>query len=165
MLMTQSAESNLLTLVKPRSTLAITSKISSTIPSDPLDQVNTNLWSNLGKRHGQTLLKPLCPWTPSRTFVAFSKFHLNTSKSPNIKVVQFLEGHNFHVGWHCKFGVENGEKLGQLHILLFTGALQNPNFTWRSCSNHWGKHHMAFVKVVEGTSHYNFPFWRKFRPV
>jgi hypothetical protein len=25
----------------------------------------------------------------SRTFTAFSKFHLNTSKSPNIKVVQF----------------------------------------------------------------------------
>jgi hypothetical protein len=24
---------------------------------------------------------------------------------------------------------------------------------------------MAFVKVVEGTSHYNFRFWRKFRPV
>jgi hypothetical protein len=50
----------------------------------------------------------------SGTFVAFSKFHLNTSKSPNIKVVQFFEGHNFHVGWQFKFWVEKGGKLGQL---------------------------------------------------
>jgi hypothetical protein len=53
-----------------------------------------------------------------------------------MKVVQFFEGHNFHVEWHFKFGVENGEKLGQLQSLLFTGALQNPNFARRSCSNH-----------------------------
>jgi hypothetical protein len=50
----------------------------------------------------------------SGTFATFSKFHLNTSKSPNMKVVQFFEGHNFHVGWHFKFGEEKDEKLGQL---------------------------------------------------
>jgi hypothetical protein len=44
------------------------------------------------------------------TFAVFSKFHLNTSKSPNVKVVCFVEGHNFHVEWHCLFGVEMGEK-------------------------------------------------------
>jgi hypothetical protein len=50
----------------------------------------------------------------SGTFVAFSKFHLNTSKSTNTKVVQFVEGHNFHVDCHFKFLVEIGEKRGQL---------------------------------------------------
>jgi hypothetical protein len=45
------------------------------------------------------------------TFAAFSKIHLNTSKSPNVKVVYFVEGHNFHVEWHLKFKVEMCEKL------------------------------------------------------
>jgi hypothetical protein len=57
----------------------------------------------------QTLVKtPLEPFdihVNPRTFVVFSKFHLNTSNSPNIKVVQFVEGHNFHVEWHLRFGV------------------------------------------------------------
>jgi hypothetical protein len=30
-----------------------------------------------------------------------------------MKVVQFVEGHNFHVDWHFKFWVETGEKLAQ----------------------------------------------------
>jgi hypothetical protein len=50
MLMDESAESNLLTLVKPWSTWVITLKISPTIPNDPLDQVNTPVvksWSNI----------------------------------------------------------------------------------------------------------------------
>jgi hypothetical protein len=50
----------------------------------------------------------------SGTFAAFSKFHLNTSKSINMKVVQFVKGHNFHVGWHFQFLVEKGGNLGQL---------------------------------------------------
>jgi hypothetical protein len=54
--MTESAESNLLTLVKPRSTWVITSKTSPTNPIEPLDQVNTPLWSTLGQRHGQPRL-------------------------------------------------------------------------------------------------------------
>jgi hypothetical protein len=44
------------------------------------------------------------------TFVTFSKFHLNTSKSPNVKVVYFVEGHNFHVEWHLRFEVKMREK-------------------------------------------------------
>jgi hypothetical protein len=31
-----------------------------------------------------------------------------------MKVVQFFEGHYFHVEWHFKFLVEKDEKLGQL---------------------------------------------------
>jgi hypothetical protein len=50
----------------------------------------------------------------SGTFATFSKFHLNTSKSTNMKVVQFEEGHNFHVDWHFQFWAENDEKRGKL---------------------------------------------------
>jgi hypothetical protein len=35
-----------------------------------------------------------------------SKFHPNTYKSPNIKVVQFFKRHNFAFRWHCKFVVD-----------------------------------------------------------
>jgi hypothetical protein len=114
--MVESAESNRLTLVKHRSTLAITSKTEPTNPIDPLDQVDTPLWSTLGQRHGQTPLKPQCRWTSSGTFAAFSKFHLNTSKSTFMKVVQLVEGHNFHVDWHFKFWAEKDEKVGQLAV-------------------------------------------------
>jgi hypothetical protein len=113
----------------------------------------------------KTPVKPLCLWTPSRTFAAFSKFHLNTSKSHNIKVVQFFKGHNIAFGWHCKFWVEKGEKFGQLQILLFISTMKNQNFAWHSCSDFWEKHRMTFLKVVEGTSHYNFRFWKKCRSV
>jgi hypothetical protein len=58
MLMAESAQSNRMTLVKPRSTWVIASKTESTTLSDPLDQVNTPWWSTLGQRHGQTPLKP-----------------------------------------------------------------------------------------------------------
>jgi hypothetical protein len=44
------------------------------------------------------------------TFAAFSKFHLNTSNSPNVKVVYFIGEHNFHVEWRLRFGVEIREK-------------------------------------------------------
>jgi hypothetical protein len=44
------------------------------------------------------------------TFAAFSKFHLNNSKSPNVKVVYFVEGHDFHVEWHLRFEASIGEK-------------------------------------------------------
>jgi hypothetical protein len=49
----------------------------------------------------------------SGTFAAFSKFHLNTSKSTIMKVVQFVEGHNFYAHWHFKFWEEIDEKRGQ----------------------------------------------------
>jgi hypothetical protein len=35
-----------------------------------------------------------------------------------MKVVQFFKGHNFHVEWYFKFGVEKDEKLGQLPVAL-----------------------------------------------
>jgi hypothetical protein len=114
--MTESAESNRPTVVKPRSTWVITSKTSPMNPIEPLDQVYTHPWSTLGQRHGQT---PLNLWRrrmSSETFAAFFKFHLNTSKSTFMKVVHLVEGHNFHVDWHFKFWAEKGEKLGQLAV-------------------------------------------------
>jgi hypothetical protein len=112
--MTESAESNWLTLVKPRSAWAITSKTSPMNPIEPLDQVYTHTWSTFGQRHGQTSLKRLRQRMSSGTFAAFSKFHLSTKKSTNMEVVQFVKGHNFHVDWHFRFGEEIGEKLSQL---------------------------------------------------
>jgi hypothetical protein len=50
----------------------------------------------------------------SGTFAAFSKFHLNTSESTFMKVVQFVEGHNFLADWHFKFWEEIDEKLGEI---------------------------------------------------
>jgi hypothetical protein len=81
--MIESAESNLLTLVKPRSTWVLTSKTSPTNPNDPLDQVNTHLWSTLGQRHGQTPLKPsaLFVWLISHqpaVFFSHNKPAINT---------------------------------------------------------------------------------------
>jgi hypothetical protein len=46
----------------------------------------------------------------AETFAAFSKFSLNTSNSPNTKVMCFVEGHNFPVEWHCWFEVQIDEK-------------------------------------------------------
>jgi hypothetical protein len=111
--MAESADSNWLTLVKPRSTWVITSKNSPMNPIEPLDQVYTHPWSPLGQRHGQTPLKNWCRWMSSGTFATFSKFHLNTSESTNTKVVQFVQGHNFHVDWHSQFWVEISEKRSQ----------------------------------------------------
>jgi hypothetical protein len=101
----------------------------------------------------------------SRTFAAFSKFHLNTSNSTKIKVIQFFEEHNFRVGWHFKFGAEKGEKLGQLQFSLFISTLRNPNFAWRSCSNRREKHRTTFTKVVEGCLIYNFCIYRFCRTI
>jgi hypothetical protein len=53
------------------------------------------LGPSLVKELVKTPVKPLCLWTSSKTFAAFSKFRLNTSKSANIKVVRCFEGHNF----------------------------------------------------------------------
>jgi hypothetical protein len=60
---------------------------------------------------------------PAGTFAAFSKIHLNTQNSTFRKVVGLVEGHNFHVEWHCKFGGENFEKTlaNQLLLLPDTG--------------------------------------------
>jgi hypothetical protein len=69
----------------------------------------------------------------SGTFAAFSKFHLNTSKSTFMKVVHLVEGHNFYVDWHFKFWVEKGEKLGHCQQLLCTEAWRHSMLASRSC--------------------------------
>jgi hypothetical protein len=111
--MTGPSESNLPTMVKPRSTWVITPKTSPLNPIEPLDQAYTHPWSTLGQRHGQNRLNRWRQRMSSGTFAAFSKIHLNTSKSTFMKVVHLVEGHNFRVDWHFKFWAEKGEKLGQ----------------------------------------------------
>jgi hypothetical protein len=114
--MTGSVESNLPTMVKPRSTWVITPKTSPLNPIEPLYQAYTHPWSTRGQRHGQTPLNHWCRRMSSGTFAAFSKIHLNTSKSTFMKVVHLVEGHNFHVDWHFKFWVEIGEKPDRLTV-------------------------------------------------
>jgi hypothetical protein len=65
------------------------------------------LWSKLGQTLAKTLVKPLVTPCPSGTFAAFSKFHLNTSNSTNIKVVQFFKGTTFML-----YGILNFEWKG-----------------------------------------------------
>jgi hypothetical protein len=66
---------------------------------------------------GQTRVKPrshpLMSMPVSRTFGAFSKFRLNTSKSANTKVIRRLEGHNFLHWRHSKFWSFGAHKLSQ----------------------------------------------------
>jgi hypothetical protein len=133
--------------------------------NDTPNQANTLLGTKLGQTLAKTLVKPLVTPCHSGTFATFSKFHLNTSNSTNIKVVQFFEEHNFHVGWHFNFLAEKGEKLGQLQSSLFISALQNLNFAWRSCSNRQEKHRTTFANVLEGCLIYNFRIYRFCRTV
>jgi hypothetical protein len=154
--MAESAESKRLTLVKPRSTWVITSKTEPTTPIDPLDQVNTPLWSTLGQRHGQTPLKHWRRRMSSGTFVAFSKFHLNTSKYIFMKVVQLVGGHNFRVEWHFKFWAEKGGKLGQLAVPPVHRDMAAFKVGKPFLQKPLRKHLRAFVKVVEGSEIYNF---------
>jgi hypothetical protein len=89
----------------------------------------------------------------SGTFATFSKFHLNTSKSTNMKVVQFVEGHNFHVDWHFKFWGEKGENFGQL-----SSAPVHWNWVafkvWLRFMQKFAIHHFV---------HFYSKFWRKLR--
>jgi hypothetical protein len=57
-LLNRNCRSTLLTEVKPRSTWVLTKIISPTNPNDPIDQVDTHVWSTRGQSHGQTLPKP-----------------------------------------------------------------------------------------------------------
>jgi hypothetical protein len=93
----------------------------------------------------------------SGTFAAFSKFHLNTSKSTNMKVVQFVDGHNFHVDWHFKFWVEKDENVVNWQQPLFIEIWRLSKFGCILCKIRWEKHPRAFVKVVESSEIYNFP--------
>jgi hypothetical protein len=85
-------------------------------PNDPFGQP----WSTFVQTLGQNPLNTFDLSMSPGTFATFSKFHLNTSNSPNTKVVYFVEGHNFHVEWHWRFGVEMRENawsmpLGTIH--------------------------------------------------
>jgi hypothetical protein len=93
----------------------------------------------------------------SGTFAAFSKFHLNTSKSTNTKVVQFVEGHNFHVDWISNFERKRVKNLVNWQYLLFTETWRHSMLASRFCKIRGEKHPRAFVKVVEGSEIYNFP--------
>jgi hypothetical protein len=98
--------STMLTLVKRRSTWAITSKTSPTIPND-------TPWSTHGQGLVKTLVKTLEPLLTHQcqpVLLSRSPNFTYTSNSPNTKVVYFVEGHNFHVEWHCWFEVQIGEK-------------------------------------------------------
>ena len=111
--MAELAKSNRPSLVKPRSSWAITSKTSPTNPIEPLTKSTHPGGQPFVKDTVKPPPKPWHQWMSSRTFAAFSKFHLNTSKSTFMKVVHHVEGHNFHVEWHFKFWVEIGGKLDQ----------------------------------------------------
>jgi hypothetical protein len=84
-------------------------------------------WSTLGQTLPKTVEHPFDPLVSAGTFVAFSKFHLNTSKSPNVKVVYFVEGHNFHVEWHLRFGVEMHKKAWSTLVVTIHKRPENSN--------------------------------------
>jgi hypothetical protein len=146
--MAESAESNRPTAVKPRSTWVITSKNSPINPIEPLDRVYTHPWSTLDQRHGQTRLNHWRRRMSSGTFAAFSKIHLNTSKSSFMKVVHLVEGHNFHVDWLFKFWAKKDEKLGQLAVSPVHQDMAAFNVGKPILQNPWRKHPRAFAKVV-----------------
>jgi hypothetical protein len=93
----------------------------------------------------------------SGTFAAFSKIHLNTSKSTFMKVVHLVEGHNFHVDWHFKLWVEIGEKLDRLTV---PGGRGN----WEDVENGvWGpppteRVHLVGVLISLEKNFYRLPF-------
>jgi hypothetical protein len=90
------------------------------------------------------------------TFAAFSKFHLNTSKYPNVKVVYFVGDTTFMLSgigdleWKCV------KKLGQSPWVLFTGAQKTANLACLLCTIGGEKDHMPFAKVVGQSKIYNF---------
>jgi hypothetical protein len=93
---------------------------------------------------------------PSGTFAAFSKIHLNTSKSTFMKVVHLVEGHNFHVDWHFKFLVEIGGKCGRLTVAPVHRDRAAFKVGKTFLQNLLRKTLYGFVKVVEGSEIYNF---------
>jgi hypothetical protein len=90
------------------------------------------------------------------TFATFSNFHLNTSKSPNVKVVYFVEGHNFHVEWHLKFGVERREKCKSTLLGTIHWCPENSDLGMTFVHKRLRKRPYTFSKVVEGCVVYNF---------
>jgi hypothetical protein len=136
-----------LTLVKWWSTWAITSKTSLTNPND-------TFWStivNLGQNPTQNPWLLFDPPVSAGTFAAFSKFHLNTSKSLNVKVVCFVEGHNFHVEWHLKFWVEMCEKLKSMLRVTIHQSRVFCHVPLRVLQNLWSKTLVDLNKSCRGS--------------
>jgi hypothetical protein len=86
----------------------------------------------------------------SITFVAFSKFHLNTSNFPNTKVVQLFMGHNFHVVWHFKFEVENCEKAWSTPAVTVHRHRERFKICKQFMQNLWRKTSMSLCKSCRG---------------
>jgi hypothetical protein len=101
----------------------------STTANDHFSQVPNHPWSILGQTLAQNPSQTLDLPCTSRTFVAFSKIHLNTSISSNVKVVQFVEAHNFHVGQHFKFKEQIGEKLQSTPVSIVCRRHENPKLS------------------------------------
>jgi hypothetical protein len=83
------------------------------------------------------------------TFAAFSKFSLNTSNSPTTKVVYFVEGHNFHVEWHCWFEVQIGEKCKSTLEVIVHRRPEICHLGIQFVHKWLRKDPMPFTKVVE----------------
>jgi hypothetical protein len=68
-----------------------------------------------------------------------------------MKVVHLVEGHNFHVDWHFKFGVEKLEKL----VAKAGSTVQPIRLTFKvgNCviQNMWRKPPIPYLKIVEGS--------------
>jgi hypothetical protein len=84
------------------------------------------------------------------TFAAFSKFHLNTSNSPNVKVVYFVEEHNFHVKWHLRFGVEMREKAWSTLVVTVHRRPENCQLGMQFVHNWLRKRPYALCKSCRG---------------
>jgi hypothetical protein len=98
-LLTLMSRSAVLTLVKWRSTCAITSKTSPTNPNDPFGQP----WSTFIQTLVQNPLNTLGPTSVAQNFCRVLQISPKHFKISQCKVVYFVEGHNFHVEWHLRF--------------------------------------------------------------
>jgi hypothetical protein len=114
-LINPNRRSTRLTVVKSRSTWVLTSKNSPTNSNDTLDLVDIHVGPTMVKDLVKPHLNPSIHRCLSE-LLPRSKFQLNTSKSTFMKVVQLVEGHNFHVDWHFKFWVEKHEKLAHRSV-------------------------------------------------
>jgi hypothetical protein len=84
------------------------------------------------------------------TFAVFSKFSLNTSNSPNKKVVYFVEGHNFHVEWHCWFEEQNGEKCKSTLEVTIHRRPENSQLGTQFVQKWWRKRPYALYNSCRG---------------
>jgi hypothetical protein len=107
---------------------------------------------NLGQNPTQNPLTPFDPPVSTDTFAAFSKFSLNTSKSPNVKVVCFVKGHNFHVEWHLRFGVEMREKAWSTLIATIHQRPENSQLGMQFVHNWWRKTPYSLSRSCRGLS-------------